>query len=509
MSNQHKTIPRDELDPLVKQLFDDGKSDVQIVKWILGTPEYHGLTLSTKSIQRSRQRQGLKNSWNAKHTPATVAPLFEKLRSEFPTMGAGRMKAILQTQDGIRVPQKMLLEHMRNVEPEATAARKSSRLHRRRQYIAGVNVTWSMDQHDKWQSYGLRLHAGLDICSGYILWARVWWNNRNPNLIASYYLDAIDIAHGIPLLTQSDGGTENFNIAKAQTAMRQILDPSLVGSIQHRWMGARFNTPPETFWSGLRLTWTRGYEDLFELGVAQQWYDLSNALHRMLFRWLAVPWLQEQLDRFIRTLNLTKKRRDKNKVLPQGRAPQDIFLRPEDSDVLDFKVDVDQATLDTIRQRYADPEHPVFQLTPPDFDVALHALMDGLGNPTITRESFWDIYNNLLQQLLMGDPAIQHNVVERIQADDQMQDADREEANQEHREALGRLAPKMNVGRVPGLVVNGHGHGVGEEQGGGAVEEDGNSTHDGDDSDDDDSDDDDGLIGNEAFADEIDRKSVV
>jgi hypothetical protein len=85
---------------------------------------------------------------------------------------------------------------MRNVEPEATTARKGKRIQRRQQYIAGVNVTWTMDQHDKWRKYGLLLHVGLDICSGYVLWAKVWWNNRNPNLICKYYLDAVESTGG-------------------------------------------------------------------------------------------------------------------------------------------------------------------------------------------------------------------------------------------------------------------------------------------------------------------------
>jgi hypothetical protein len=58
----------------------------------------------------------------------------------------------------------------------------------------------------------------------------------------------------------------------------------------------------------------------------------------MIFRWLAVPWMQRELDIYWRTVNLTKKRHDKRKLLPQGRPPQDIFSMPSVSDLLDFKV---------------------------------------------------------------------------------------------------------------------------------------------------------------------------
>jgi hypothetical protein len=91
---------------------------------------------------------------------------------------------------------KTVLEHLKRVDPAAVHGRRHGRLRRKRQFIAGVNVTWSMDQHDKWRKFGLFLHVGLDICSGYVLWLKIWWNNRNPNLICSYYLNAIEHTGG-------------------------------------------------------------------------------------------------------------------------------------------------------------------------------------------------------------------------------------------------------------------------------------------------------------------------
>jgi hypothetical protein len=48
----------------------------------------------------------------------------------------------------------------------------------------------TMDQHDKWKRFGLWLHLGLDPFAGRIVWLKIWWNNRNPRLITSYYLEA-------------------------------------------------------------------------------------------------------------------------------------------------------------------------------------------------------------------------------------------------------------------------------------------------------------------------------
>ena len=76
-------------------------------------------------------------------------------------------------------------------EPEAVAARKRRVFKRRRYWTAGVNDSWAFDQHDKWKRFGLWLNLGLDVCSGKILFIKIWWNNRNPRLLGSYYLDSV------------------------------------------------------------------------------------------------------------------------------------------------------------------------------------------------------------------------------------------------------------------------------------------------------------------------------
>lgn len=80
------------------------------------------------------------------------------------------------------------------------------------------------------------------------------------------------------MLTQSDHGTENYHIAYAQTDMRQKLDSGLEGTLQHQWMRGHTNIKPERAWGRLRDTWSKGYEDMLDIGVAHQWYDANNLL---------------------------------------------------------------------------------------------------------------------------------------------------------------------------------------------------------------------------------------
>ena len=83
-----------------------------------------------------------------------------------------------------------MLAYLNLTEREAVEFRKQKRFRRKRFWAAGVNDVWSCDQHDKWKRFGLWLHLGLDPYPGQLQWLKVWWSNRNPQLIGGYYLEA-------------------------------------------------------------------------------------------------------------------------------------------------------------------------------------------------------------------------------------------------------------------------------------------------------------------------------
>ncbi len=157
-----------------------------------------------------------------------------------------------------------------------------------------------MGHHDKWKRFGLYWHGCLDGFTGKILWLVVWWTNLNPKFVCTQYLKAVrtfggmlllffimgpsDIFVGAPCLTQSDRGTENFNVACAHTHIRHMLDPSLSGSIQHQYMHGHSNIRPKQMWARFRRVWTPGFENLLQKGISQQWYDDVDVADRYVVR---------------------------------------------------------------------------------------------------------------------------------------------------------------------------------------------------------------------------------
>ncbi|KAG2043746.1 hypothetical protein BDR03DRAFT_850595 [Suillus americanus] len=91
---------------------------------------------------------------------------------------------------------------------------------------------------------------------------------------------------------------ENYGIANAHTMLRQMYDPALQGTLQHHWMRMKKNVKPEITWSQLRRRFTPGFKTLLDAGVESGWYDSDNTLQVMIFRWVFIPWLQCELDRY-------------------------------------------------------------------------------------------------------------------------------------------------------------------------------------------------------------------
>ena len=82
------------------------------------------------------------------------------------------------------------------------------------------------------------------------------------------------------MITQSDQGTENNGVANVQTLIRHRLDPSLEGTLQHRFATGHNNILSEIKWSIFRRDFAPGFEDILESGVHNGWYDINDIIEK-------------------------------------------------------------------------------------------------------------------------------------------------------------------------------------------------------------------------------------
>ncbi|KAG1829470.1 hypothetical protein EV424DRAFT_1470731 [Suillus variegatus] len=391
MPNQWKpTPPLEEITPHILRLWKARQTDKMIVENLRKVIDTSRYGIGITKFKEIRNAMGLQRTRQQNHSIESIRDTMVDLREAYPNAGAREMVSLLFHEKDMSVSRNVVISYFAAYEAGLVRQRKARRLQRRRFWAAGVNDLFAVDQHDKWLRFGLGLHTGIEPFSGRIMWIRVWHSNRNPQLILTYYLNTIEKLGHIPMITQSDPGSENYGIANAHTMLRQMYDSSLHGTLQHRWMRTKKNVMPEIAWSQLRRRFTPGFESLLDEGVV------------MVFRWVFIPWLQCELDRYQDRVNNTAKRRDHNKVLPHG-VPNLIYDSPEDFGAMDFKVTVDQDGIDHVRHTYIKSDHPVFDLVPQPLDQYIQHHYDDLGRPPVTRQSAWRIYLDLLQSIQLAE----------------------------------------------------------------------------------------------------------
>ncbi|KAG1879969.1 hypothetical protein F4604DRAFT_1891662 [Suillus subluteus] len=384
MPNQNKpTPPLDEIAPHILRLWKAHQTDQQIVQELQRHIDMTRYGIGLTTLLKVRKTMGLQRTRQQHHTVETIRDAMLDLRATYPNAGAREMVSYLYivrtdfTDLRVSHPRRVVTEYFALYEPEL---------------VPGVNDLFAVDQHDKWLRFSLGLHTGIEPFSGRIMWIR---------LILSYYLNTIE-ALDMPMVTQSDLGSENYGIANAHTMLRQCHDKALHGTLQHRWMRMKKNVMPEIAWSQLCRRFTPGFENLLDHGVNSGWYDSNNTLQVMIFHWVFIPWLQQELNAYQDRINNTAKRRDRNKILPHG-VPNLIYHSAEDFGALDFKIQIEPEALDFVRSLYIKPSHCVFDLVPEGFGKCIQHCYNDLGRPVITRQSVWDTYRLLLDALQLAD----------------------------------------------------------------------------------------------------------
>ncbi|KAL4065979.1 hypothetical protein J3A83DRAFT_4190273 [Scleroderma citrinum] len=194
-----------------------------------------------------------------------------ELQSMYPEARIHEMISLIFHEHNMSVSQRVMCQYFATYKPHLVRQCKANCPQWHCFWAAGVKNIWTIDQHNKWIHFGLALHTGVEPFSGHILWIKIWHSNPNLQLILSYYLETVEKFGVIPMVTQSDPGTENFEIV----------------------------------WSQFQCQFTPGFEALLEKGMDSGWYDPDNTLQLMTFWWLFIPWLQQEMNNYVHCINNT------------------------------------------------------------------------------------------------------------------------------------------------------------------------------------------------------------
>ena len=145
-----------------------------------------------------------------------VRAILEELETAGSFMGYRQLTRRLREKYKLQVRRDTIMRYIRIIDPEGVNRRKRRRLKRRKYITPGPNYIWHVDGWNKLAPFGIYIHGAIDGFSRRILWLEVNSTNKNPNVIASHYLETINQIGGVPKRMRCDKGTENTIIALLQ-----------------------------------------------------------------------------------------------------------------------------------------------------------------------------------------------------------------------------------------------------------------------------------------------------
>ena len=112
----------------------------------------------------------------------------------------------------------------------------------------------------------------------------------------------------------------------------------------------------EIGWSQFQCQFTPSFKDLFDFSVNNGLYSVKDPLEKyvfvvffnvlevecviyqsLVFQWLAIPWLQIEINKWVRVYNSSPRQVNKNKSLPHG-IPDLIHAKPEQHKTSSFQM---------------------------------------------------------------------------------------------------------------------------------------------------------------------------
>ena len=242
--------------------------------------------------------------------------------------GYRTMWHVLRLRHKIHFPRRLVELLMREVDPRGVEQRKHRLLHRRMYVSPGANFCWHIDGYDKLKPFGFSIHGCIDGFSRRILWLEVQRSNKNPRLIARYFLNCVKGTHGCPVRVYTDRGTENGVLATMQCYLRAEGVDEYSGCKAHKYVKSTRNQRIEGYWSHFRRQrsswWIDFFSDLHESDIL----DLTNEIHTEALWFCFADILQDDLDKVKDYWNSHRIR--KSKYATVSGVPDMMYFLPEE-----------------------------------------------------------------------------------------------------------------------------------------------------------------------------------
>ena len=211
---------------------------------------YHNINISKRTLEGRLSYYGFRRRGFSNVTINELKNVIEsEIQGPVSMRGYRGLWHSLKTNCGIIVQRDIVMNILRQIDPEGTNRRKARRLRRRKYVSEGPNSCWHVDGYDKLKPYDFPIHGCIDEYSRRILWLKVTKSNSHAKDPTAYYADTMNELGVCPKLLQIDCGTENVLMAAIQSRLQASVDA-------RRYFSSFVNIRIENWWSRNRKGYT-------------------------------------------------------------------------------------------------------------------------------------------------------------------------------------------------------------------------------------------------------------
>lgn len=383
-------------DELIRHYYTIGYTAIQCIVLLLSR---HNISVSMRQIRRIISTLGIRRMDNQPYQTQIMMALRLELQGSGQRLGYRAMWRRLKTRYNICIPQEVVRQLLKALDPEGVEAR-SRRLIRRRRYISrGPNYLIHVDGYDKLKAFGFAVHGAIDGFSRKVLWLQVGFTNNDPRYIAKFFMDYVRDINGVPCVVRGDRGTENSILRDIQLALRLNHNDSM-RHVSFMYGRSTSNQRIERWWRQLSeksaLFWKSLFKDLQRMGA----FDNSDCVHIEALRFCFTQLIQRDFDQTVQEWNQHCIRRQNNIESPHGK-PDLMYYVPEMYDCEEEKMPLlyPQQDLDEV-ERFFCREYPSFGCSP-EFIEVLNCLVGDVRNFVLpeTVEEAVNLYGQLIETL--------------------------------------------------------------------------------------------------------------
>lgn len=340
---------------LIKRYFSLGFNNAEIVLFLSLA---HGLILSIRQLKRILRNLRLKRRSVQSESDEIISAIEDELRSSGGSIGYRQMHQRLTADYGLYVNRETVRKALKLLDPDGVACRSKHKLKRRMYRAKGPNFIWHIDGYDKLKPFGFSIHGGIDGFSRRILWLEVGYTNKNPKVIAHYFMNCVQQVGGLPRIVRADAGTENVNVSGIQRFLRRNDQDSFKSEKSFMYGKSTSNQRIESWWSFLRKSFTDWWMNFFKTMRENGEYCDENPIHVECLKYCFMGLLKEELQRVAKNWNLHKIRPTRNPDSPSGR-PDVLYFVPESVGVTDCKVMPNKDDVDISKELCDDEQSPL------------------------------------------------------------------------------------------------------------------------------------------------------